>query len=115
MFDKVAVLYEGVQIFFGSTKDAKQYFVDLGYECPDRQTTADFLTSVTNPAERIIRAGAEDRAPRTADDFYLAWKRSDHRARLMADIATFGEQHPHDGTQTEKLLAAREAQTSTLV
>lgn len=35
LFDKVLVLYEGRQIYFGRTGDAKQYFEDLGFECKD--------------------------------------------------------------------------------
>jgi ABC-type multidrug transport system ATPase subunit len=49
LFDKVIVLYEGRQIFFGRTDEAKQYFINLGFECPARQTTPDFLTSMTAP------------------------------------------------------------------
>jgi ATP-binding cassette, subfamily G (WHITE), member 2, PDR len=47
VFDKVTVLYEGRQIYFGRTETAKQYFIDQGWECLERQTTADFLTAVT--------------------------------------------------------------------
>jgi hypothetical protein len=47
VFDKVTVLYEGRQIYFGRIETAKQYFVDQGWNCLDRQTTADFLTAVT--------------------------------------------------------------------
>ncbi|KAG0673282.1 Multidrug resistance protein, partial [Kluyveromyces marxianus] len=54
LFDKVCVLDEGYQIFFGYAKDAKKYFENMGYVSPARQTTADFLTAVTNPAERIV-------------------------------------------------------------
>ncbi|KAL8695989.1 MAG: hypothetical protein Q9201_007878 [Fulgogasparrea decipioides] len=54
-FDKVILLYEGREIFFGSTDAAKVYFIELGFVCPDRSTTADFLCSITNPLERIVR------------------------------------------------------------
>jgi ABC-type multidrug transport system ATPase subunit len=47
VFDKVTVLYEGRQIYFGRARNAKQYFIDQGWECMKRQTTADFLTAVT--------------------------------------------------------------------
>ena len=47
VFDKVTVLYEGRQIYFGRGEAAKQYFIEQGWECLDRQTTADFLTAVT--------------------------------------------------------------------
>lgn len=33
-FDKAVVLYEGRQIYFGPCDLAKQYFVDMGWECP---------------------------------------------------------------------------------
>ncbi|KAF5725187.1 ABC1 transport, partial [Fusarium mundagurra] len=55
LFDRVTVLYEGHQIFFGRIDEAKQYFENLGFECPDRQTTPDFLTSMTSPQERRVK------------------------------------------------------------
>ena len=75
-FDKAVVLYEGRQIYFGPCDEAKQYFIDMGYECPSRQTTGDFLTSVTNPSERKIRDGFEKKVPRTPGDFERYWKES---------------------------------------
>ena len=46
-FDKVCVLYEGRMAYFGRADQARQYFVDLGFEPAHRQTTADFLVSGT--------------------------------------------------------------------
>lgn len=59
IFDKVILLYEGYQIFTGRADRAKEYFLEMGYECPQRQTVADFLTSLTNPAERVVKSGYE--------------------------------------------------------
>jgi ABC-type multidrug transport system ATPase subunit len=33
LFDRVTLIYEGRQIFYGSTSDAKGYFETLGFEC----------------------------------------------------------------------------------
>jgi len=33
-FDKAIVLYEGRQIYYGPCDQAKQYFEDMGWECP---------------------------------------------------------------------------------
>lgn len=44
-FDKVCVLYEGRMAYFGRADQARQYFIDLGYEPAHRQTTADFLVA----------------------------------------------------------------------
>ncbi|KAF2257929.1 putative ABC multidrug transporter [Lojkania enalia] len=43
------------QFFFGPAAKARAYFERLGFQSPESQTTADFLTSMTSPAERIMR------------------------------------------------------------
>lgn len=93
-FDKVTLLYEGRQIYFGPVDSAADYFQGLGFVKPSRATTADFLTSLTNPAERIIQEGWEDRAPKSPDDFVAVWKRSPQAKRLMEDIKAFDSAHP---------------------
>ncbi|THH28859.1 hypothetical protein EUX98_g5325 [Antrodiella citrinella] len=69
LFDKVCVIYEGKMAYFGPADKAKQYFIDMGFEPVNRQTTADFLVAVTDPNGRILRSGFESRAPRTAIEF----------------------------------------------
>ncbi|PVH16584.1 uncharacterized protein CXQ87_004879 [Candidozyma duobushaemuli] len=86
LFDKVVLLYEGYQIFFGSTASAKEYFVKMGWHCPQRQTTADFLTSLTNPSQREPQYGFEDKVPRTPKEFYEIWQKSPERAALLGEI-----------------------------
>lgn len=110
VFDKALVIYEGRQIFFGSTNAAKEYFIRLGFHCPDRQTTADFLTSMTSAEERIYRTGFENRAPRTPDDFASAWKSSPERARLLAEIEEFNTAFPIGGASKLEFEHSRQAQ-----
>ncbi|KAK2797837.1 ABC multidrug transporter mdr3 [Emmonsiellopsis sp. PD_5] len=112
IFDKAIVLYEGRQIFFGSATHAKKYFVDMGFFCPDRQTTGDFLTSLTNPEERRVREGFESRVPRTPDEFAERWKQSPERASLLADIEAYQSEYPLGGAQLDKFQASRSAQKS---
>ncbi|KAN0008641.1 hypothetical protein ACTFIU_009368 [Dictyostelium citrinum] len=76
LFDNVAIIEKGRLIYFGPGNKAKQYFLDLGFDCEPRKSTPDFLTGVTNPQERIIRAGFEGRVPETSADFEAAWKNS---------------------------------------
>jgi ATP-binding cassette subfamily G (WHITE) protein 2 (SNQ2) len=47
LFDKVCVIAEGRMAYFGPAKAARQYFIDMGYEPHNRQTTADFLLAGT--------------------------------------------------------------------
>jgi ATP-binding cassette subfamily G (WHITE) protein 2 (PDR) len=109
VFDKVAVLYEGRQIYFGNIHAAKEFFINAGFECPPRQTTADFLTSLTSPAERVVRKGFEGRTPFTPDEFAAMWYKSDDRARLMQEIKEFDEQYPIGGEHLESFKDARRA------
>ena len=45
LFDKVCVIYEGKMIYYGKATEARQYFIEMGYEPANRQTTADFLVA----------------------------------------------------------------------
>jgi len=92
IFDKAIVLYEGKQIYFGPTSQAKKYFEDMGWFCPARQTTGDFLTSVTNPSERQAREGMEKAVPRTAEEFEQRWLQSEMYTQLKQDLSREQEQ-----------------------
>ncbi|CEN62363.1 Putative Pleiotropic drug resistance proteins (PDR1-15), ABC superfamily [Aspergillus calidoustus] len=101
IFDKAIVLYEGREIYFGPCSGARDYFINMGWYCPPRQTTGDFLTSVTNPQERKAREGMEDKVPRTPDEFEKYWKNSPQFAELRQDIAQHSEEFPVGG-ETEQ-------------
>ncbi|EKV04206.1 ABC multidrug transporter, putative [Penicillium digitatum PHI26] len=94
VFDKVIVLYEGHQIFFGPAAAAKSYFENQGWDCPTRQTTGDFLTSITNPQERTAKPGMENRVPRTPEDFEAAWLKSPEYKQLLNETAEYEGQNP---------------------
>lgn len=72
--------------YFGPAKDARQYFTDLGFAFNDRQTTADALTSVTDPFEVRYREGFEKKAPRTPEARVKAFKESQRYKQNLADI-----------------------------
>ncbi|KAH8734526.1 ABC-2 type transporter-domain-containing protein [Ilyonectria robusta] len=112
VFDKVLVLYQGRQIFFGKTGEAKAYFERLGFVCPEQQTTADFLTSMTNHQERIIRPGWENKTPRSPDEFAQAWKKSAHRQRLLVEMDDYLERHPFGGDNYQNFVKSRKMDQS---
>ncbi|KAK2063441.1 hypothetical protein LY76DRAFT_535057 [Colletotrichum caudatum] len=101
LFDKVLVIYEGRQIFFGRTTDAKRYFINLGFECPARQTIPDFLTSMTAASERVVRPGWESRVPRTPDEFAACWNASNECQALKEQVEQYKAAHPLDGPDAD--------------
>ncbi|KAI1084422.1 ABC-2 type transporter [Whalleya microplaca] len=92
LVDKVLLIDQGKCLYFGPSDRAKQYFLDLGFDCPHRWTTADFLTSVTDPHERSVRPGWENRIPRSAEEFATFYKKSDAYQRNLADMSDFEAQ-----------------------
>ncbi|KAK7187971.1 ABC-2 type transporter [Paraphaeosphaeria sporulosa] len=105
IFDKATVLYEGRQIYFGPADAAKEFFERQGWYCPPRQTTGDFLTSVTNPQERKAREGWENKVPRTPDDFERIWRESPEYKGLMAELNQHENEYPidHQGQSATRL------------
>ncbi|KAB2572150.1 ZEB2-regulated ABC transporter 1 [Lasiodiplodia theobromae] len=113
-FDKVTVLYEGHQIFFGSTSRAKQYFEELGFRCPAEATTADFLTSLTNPAEAesLVLGEYKLQAPRTAVEFRERWLCSADRSQLLQEIHSYEAEFPLGGRHLEAFSRMRQHEKS---
>ncbi|KAJ7176335.1 ABC-2 type transporter-domain-containing protein [Mycena crocata] len=115
LFDKVIVLYEGRQIYFGSTSTAKEFWTSRGFECPARQTTGDFLTSLTNSAERIVKPGWEYRVPRTPDEFARVWRDSEDYQSLLKDVADYNAEFPLGGEALDKFRSSRRLEQSKFI
>lgn len=95
LMDKVLVLDAGRCIYQGPATAARQYFVDLGFQAPSRQTTADFLTAVTDPAERKFRPGCEASTPKTPEELEAAYRASEFFTRTQQEMEAF-EAHLRD-------------------
>ncbi|KAJ2784514.1 ATP-binding cassette transporter snq2 [Coemansia javaensis] len=101
LFDKVLVIEEGRQVYFGPTNKAVAYFEALGIQKPARQTTADFLTGITQLNERRVAPGFEDKAPRTPEEFEAAWRGSAEYAAVQKSVDAFEEQIKEDQRAAE--------------
>ncbi|KAJ5168761.1 CDR ABC transporter [Penicillium canariense] len=106
LFDKVILIEDGKCAFFGRSEDAKAYFENLGFECPSRWTTPDFLTSVSDTNARKVKPGWEDRIPRTADEFQVAYRQSDVFKATLTDIEKFegeieAEEHEKEAARSK--------------
>jgi ATP-binding cassette subfamily G (WHITE) protein 2 (SNQ2) len=91
VMDKVIVIDQGHCVYQGPAREARQYFIDLGFHCPERQTTADFLTAVTDATERQYRDGYESKAPKTPEELEQAFRQSDMYRRLTQEITDYEE------------------------
>jgi len=94
LMDKVLVIDAGRCIYQGPANQARQYFVDLGFKAPERQTTPDFLTAVSDPNERQFREGCEASTPKTPEELDRAYRQSKFFKMVQEDIDSY-EAHLH--------------------
>ncbi|KAF4509379.1 hypothetical protein G6O67_003555 [Ophiocordyceps sinensis] len=117
LMDKVLVMDGGRMLYQGPADEARRYFVDLGFDCPPRQTTADFLTSVCDVNVRRFRPGFEDRCPKTAPELEAAFFGSGAYRKMLRDVDDY-EQHlrhtQHVDAQTFQA-SVREAKSKTVI
>jgi ATP-binding cassette, subfamily G (WHITE), member 2, SNQ2 len=89
LMDKVLVIDEGRMVYQGPAKDAKAYFESIGYYCPERQTTADFLTACTDPNERRFRKDFQGPIPKGPIELEKAFRESDAYRRVIEDVEEY--------------------------
>ncbi|KAI8631803.1 ABC transporter [Xylariaceae sp. FL1651] len=88
LFDKVLVINGGRQIFYGKATEAKAYFENLGFVCPDRTTITDFLNSMTSDPElRHVRDGWRYRVPSTPAQFEEAFHSSEYYKAVLDEVS----------------------------
>lgn len=74
LFDKVLILDEGKQTFYGPMHRAKPFMEKLGFLYSDGANVADYLTGVTVPTERRVKPDMENRYPRNAEELRLYYE-----------------------------------------
>jgi ATP-binding cassette subfamily G (WHITE) protein 2 (SNQ2) len=90
LFDKVLVLDQGRQVFYGPPSQARAYFENLGFQALPRQSTADYLTGCTDPNERRFAPGrsAQD-VPATPEAMDDAFHRSAYDRTNKNELAQY--------------------------
>ncbi|CCO36283.1 ABC transporter G family member 11 AltName: Full=ABC transporter ABCG,11 [Rhizoctonia solani AG-1 IB] len=85
-FDKVLLIDQGRQVYFGPAKEARDYMLSLGFRNLPRQTTADYLTGCTDPNERAFAEGhSEADVPSTSDQLAQAFQESKYWSQMVAE------------------------------
>jgi ABC-type multidrug transport system ATPase subunit len=85
LFDKVLVLDEGKQVYYGPANEAQSFMEGLGFECSEGANIGDYLTSVTVPSERRVRFGYESIFPRNAEGILSSYMGSPAHAKMTLE------------------------------
>ncbi|KAJ4312438.1 hypothetical protein N0V84_009930 [Fusarium piperis] len=85
LFDKVLVLDEGKEVYYGPLKEARPFMESMGFICQHGANVADYLTGVTVPTERDVRPEFENRFPRNADMLRAEYEKSPIYQRMIAE------------------------------
>ncbi|KAG9049168.1 hypothetical protein FS837_010987 [Tulasnella sp. UAMH 9824] len=83
LVDKVLVIDQGRTVYFGPAKEARSYFVNLGFKDMPRQATADYLTACTDANERQPQPGANP--PNTPEELETAFRNSKYYQAMVDD------------------------------
>ncbi|KAM7202534.1 ABC-2 type transporter domain containing protein [Rhypophila sp. PSN 637] len=89
-FDKVLVIDEGKQVYFGPTSGARAYFEGLGFLPRPRQTTPDYVTGCTDEFEREYQEGrSAENAPHSPVTLQAAFNQSKFARALEQEMADY--------------------------
>lgn len=76
LFDKVVLVDQAHVIYFGPVSQVKDYFLNLGFTCPTRKVTPDFLTGIAVHTERDVAEGKEKEVPNTIEEYHQCYLNS---------------------------------------
>ncbi|CCO36956.1 ABC transporter G family member 11 AltName: Full=ABC transporter ABCG,11 [Rhizoctonia solani AG-1 IB] len=96
-FDKVLLIDQGRQVYFGPAKQARDYMLSLGFRNLPRQTTADYLTGCTDPNERVFAEGrSETDVPSTPDELADTFEQSKYWSQMVAEREAMQAEWQHE-------------------
>jgi len=85
MFDDVILLSEGHVIYAGSTRNAGEYFRNLGYRQPDSMDDADYLLAVASTDRKLLATGENHSAEMLATVYEESWQHANIKAEQEKD------------------------------
>ncbi|KAL2119857.1 hypothetical protein VTJ04DRAFT_6818 [Mycothermus thermophilus] len=90
LFDKVLVIDEGRQVYFGPASEARAYFEGLGFLPRPRQTTPDYVTGCTDAFEREYQEGrSAENAPHSPETLEAAFRESRFARELDREMEEY--------------------------
>ncbi|SNX84520.1 probable ATP-binding multidrug cassette transport protein [Melanopsichium pennsylvanicum] len=101
-FDKVLVIDEGRCVYFGPRTQARQYFINLGFEDRPRQTSADYITGCTDKFERIFQEGRDENSvPSNPEALEAAYRQSEIFTQAIEEQKAFDATATADAQATK--------------
>lgn len=100
-FDKVLLLAEGQEIFFGPTTVARQYFEALGFIPLPGQTSAEFLLAATDISQRLVTPGSIAESLVNPTLLAAQFRKSTEYENLKNELRISHEVHHNQSLQTD--------------
>jgi len=107
LFDKVLVIDQGRQVYFGPANEARAYFEGLGFAHKPRQTTPDYLAGCTDHWEREFAEETDVSAILdSAEELERMYKSSTTFARMKEDKDSYKAEVTRDSTARDQFRLA---------
>jgi ATP-binding cassette subfamily G (WHITE) protein 2 (SNQ2) len=104
-FDKVLVLDEGQQIYYGPMEEARPFLERQGFVCREGANVADYLTGVTVPTEREVEPVFENSFPRNAIDIRSRYESSN----IYKDMVQEEQEYPKSSRARDYTITFQES------
>ncbi|AEO59095.1 hypothetical protein MYCTH_2307069 [Thermothelomyces thermophilus ATCC 42464] len=107
LFDKVMVIDEGRQVYFGPASVARAYFEGLGFLPRPRQTTPDYVTGCTDAYEREYQEGrSAENAPHSPETLEAAFRESKFARDLDEEMSEYKKKLAEEAQRYEDFRVA---------
>ncbi|KAL2198045.1 ABC-2 type transporter-domain-containing protein [Corynascus similis CBS 632.67] len=107
LFDKVMVIDEGRQVYFGPASEARAYFEGLGFLPRPRQTTPDYVTGCTDAYEREYQEGrSRENAPHSPETLEAAFNESKYARDLDEEMSQYKKKLAEEAERYEDFRVA---------
>ncbi|KAK4150580.1 ABC-2 type transporter-domain-containing protein [Chaetomidium leptoderma] len=107
LFDKVLVIDEGRQVYFGPATEARAYFEGLGFLPRPRQTTPDYVTGCTDAFEREYQEGRSvENAPHSPVTLEAAFTESKFAKDLDQEMSQYKKKLTEEADKYEDFRVA---------
>ncbi|GJQ11298.1 hypothetical protein GpartN1_g3089.t1 [Galdieria partita] len=87
LFDRVLVIDQGKELFFGRVSEALPYFESIGIRKPLRRSVPEFLCSLSDPKHTLICPGFEEIAPTNVASFEEKYRDSIYHKKVLAALS----------------------------
>eukprot|EP01091_Cochliopodium_minus_P001754 TRINITY_DN1168_c0_g1_i9.p1 TRINITY_DN1168_c0_g1~~TRINITY_DN1168_c0_g1_i9.p1 ORF type:complete len:661 (-),score=200.92 TRINITY_DN1168_c0_g1_i9:221-2203(-) len=115
LFDKILLLANGHQVYYGSTKKVVPYFANLGYQCPQYQNPADYVLNLITAGYKLQLENKTIESAEITKDLIEKYKHKEKKAKNYGNQGNEEEKKKNKSSQLYKFGVLLERSTKQIM